>query len=127
MGNNQKKLLLIIDDEEPICKAIADRLALEGFEVIKAFDGNTGLQIARDRHPSLIILDILMPKKHGIEMLRELRKDKWGEKVPVIIITNLPEGPEKRQAEDEGVREFIVKSDIKLEDLVKKVKQNLSL
>ncbi|HCJ52138.1 MAG: hypothetical protein A2898_03450 [Candidatus Kerfeldbacteria bacterium RIFCSPLOWO2_01_FULL_48_11] len=121
-----KKILLIVEDDLPSLNAMQDKFIAEKFEVFAANDGKVGEQIALSRHPDLILLGILMPKKHGLAVLRDIRKDDWGKKVPVLVLTNLSEGPEHREAREEGA-DTLVKSDVKLEDVVQKVKEKLQM
>ena len=86
---NKKIVLLIVEDEKILSDTLEEKLVSEGFEVLKAIDGEEGLKLALDSHPNLILLDLLMPKVDGITMLKKLRKDTWGERANVIILTNV--------------------------------------
>jgi len=99
----------------------------EGFEVFQAGDGETGLAIALKEHPDLILLDIIMPKMDGMTLLKKLRTDAWGKKVPVIILTNLSDDRNIAEAMEGGVYDFLVKSSWEADDLVKRVKERLGL
>lgn len=81
--------ILIVDDDEAIRKSLQDALEAEGFKVITANDGVTGLVDALNEKPQLIVTDVKMPLLTGMGMLEELRKsDDWGAKVPLIVLTN---------------------------------------
>ena len=88
MANNEKKVL-IVEDHGPIRQALAEKLVHEGMVALEAKDGEEGLATALKEKPDLILLDIIMPRMGGMAMLEELRKDDWGKKVPVIILSNL--------------------------------------
>ncbi len=118
------KKVLVIDDEKDLRDAIETALSFEGFEVHTAEDGVDGLAKARDIKPDLILLDILMPKKNGIDMLRELRSEEWG-KMPVIIMSLLDDIGKIGEALDAGAQEYIVKAKISLSGIVEKVKSRL--
>jgi two-component system, OmpR family, KDP operon response regulator KdpE len=122
-----QKKLLIAEDDAPLLKAMSVYFKKEGFFVIEVKNGEEAVQSALELHPDLIILDLLMPKKSGMQALHEIRKDSWGATVPVIVATNLPPGPEKDAAAEEGVTDYFTKSNVKLEDLVGSVKKQLGM
>lgn len=82
------KKVLIIDDDNNIVKIFKLKLSNAGYEVAYALDGKEGLNLALGIHPDLILLDLAMPVMDGMAVMKALRKDKWGETVPVIILTN---------------------------------------
>jgi CheY-like chemotaxis protein len=125
--NNGKKVL-IIEDELPMLKALSDKFSLEGFSVLEARNGEEGLEVALKTKPDLILLDLFMPVMDGKAMMVKLRKDEWGKKVPIIILTNLnPDDKTLNEILDSGPAHYFVKSKWKLEDLVKKVKKELGV
>lgn len=125
---DQKKLVLITEDEPPMLRILADKLTESGFETIQAKNGEEGLNLALSRHPHLILLDVLMPKMDGMTMLQKLRQDDWGKTVPIIILTNVsPDTNEMLQAiVDTQPAYYFVKSNTKLEDIAEKAKEILS-
>ena len=82
-----KKTILVIDDESGAQHLLQRRLEAEGYAVILAADGETGLERYMARKPDIILTDLVMPKMSGIEFLSKLRKIKGGDKVPVIVIS----------------------------------------
>jgi DNA-binding response OmpR family regulator len=96
----QKRKILIIDDEPFVVRILQTNLKMEGYEVIAAGDGEQGLQAARRELPSLIILDVMLPKRSGWEVLTELRADETTRHIPVLILTVIHEmeKPEQEQA-----------------------------
>jgi len=104
-----------------------DKFSRQGFEVIKAVNGQDGLSSALTEHPDLILLDLLLPIMDGIDLLKKLRADKWGKSVPVIVLTNLSEARKVSEVVDIGIDDFLIKTDWKLEDLVKKVEKRLGV
>jgi DNA-binding response OmpR family regulator len=124
MENNNKKIL-IVEDENTLRQAMADKFMREGFKVLEASDGETGLDKAIKEHPDIILLDIIMPKVDGLSMLKQLRADSWGTNVPVLVLTNLNDAEYVAKAMESGVYDFLVKSDWKLDDLVQRVKNKL--
>lgn len=117
--------ILIIEDEPALRKALTTKFRLEGFTVLEAKDGMDGLEQATEHHPDLLLLDIIMPRMDGLTMLKKLRADSWGSNVPVIILTNLSEFGSIADAVSEKAFDYLVKSDWKLADVVKMVKQRL--
>jgi len=89
-------------------------------------NGIDGLKTAREKHPDLILLDIIMPFMDGITMLHELRKDEWGKNARVILLTNLSDSGKVTTDIINSVSGFIVKSDWKIKDIILKVKKILA-
>lgn len=122
-----KKTILIVEDEEPMQLALKDLLTFEGFDVLVAQNGLEGLEIALEKHPDLILLDILMPKMNGIRMLKILRSDEWGKKAKIIILTNYDEREDVAAALENEVYDYFVKTDIKIVDVIQKIKEKLGV
>lgn len=122
----EAKKILIVEDEPGMVKILSHRLSTEGYEVSSASDGEAGLVMAISHHPDLILLDILMPKLHGLAFLRKIRQDAWGKNVPVIVMTNMLDPEKEAEVRNEWHCDYIVKSDWKLEDYVKKINLTLS-
>jgi DNA-binding response OmpR family regulator len=124
---NNPKTILIVEDDESMIIALADKLNSSGFQVITARDGKEGLSLALSSHPDIILLDIVMPKLDGLSMLKELKKDKWGMLAPVIILTNLGDSQKLAEALEIGVVEYMIKAEVKLSDIVLKVKRIMGI
>ena len=124
---DQKKTILIVEDEEPMQIALKDILTFEGFDVLMAQNGLEGLEIALEKHPDLILLDILMPKMNGIRMLKILRANQWGKNAKVIILTNYDEREDVAAALENEVYDYFVKTDIKITEVVQKIKEKLGM
>lgn len=121
----EKKKILIVEDEMYLRIPLAEQLKAGGFEVLGAKDGVEGLEMSLREHPDLILLDVMMPKMNGTEMLQKLREDEWGKNAKVIILTNSVERDFVKNILGDGVPEYLVKSDWDLSDLVRKVKHVL--
>lgn len=122
------KKILIIEDELPMLKALSDKFSREGFSVLEAKNGEEGLETALETKPDLIILDLFMPVMDGRAMMEKLRRDEWGKKVPIIILTNLnPDDKTLNEILASGPAYYFIKSKWKLEDLMKKVKEELGI
>lgn len=122
---NDSKKILIVEDEISLINVLYDKLAKEGYNVLKAMDGKAGLDTATSEHPDLILLDINLPVMDGITMLKELRKDEFGKTVEVVMLTNFNEYKLLADALTLGAHDYIVKSDWKLEDILKLVRNKL--
>lgn len=118
-----KTTILIVEDEEIILQALKTKLSSAGINVLIAQNGQEGLEAALEYHPDLILLDIVMPVMDGLAMLQKLREDKWGKDVPVIVLSNLSEPVKISQAMEDGVTDYLIKTDWKIDDLVQLVKQ----
>ena len=112
------KSVLVVEDEPALLKILAESLTKADFHVTIAKDGKEGLAMALKDHPDLILLDIIMPKMNGIEMLKNLWQDKWGKNAKVIFLTNVV-----GEAEKFGTYKYLLKVDWKLQDIVKEVKK----
>ena len=85
----EKKRICIIDDDNDIREIYLMKFNLEGFDVVAARDGEEGLRMIREKRPDVILLDLQMPVKNGVEVLEELRKDEKLSKIPVVILSNI--------------------------------------
>ena len=116
------KKVLFIEDEASLQKAIGDALAAEEFEVVPALDGEAGLRLAKDQKPDLILLDLIMPKMSGIDVLKRLKESGDTKDIPVIVLTNSEEMEHIQQAIDLGATTYLVKINYKLDEVVEKIK-----
>lgn len=123
-----KKNILIVEDQKTLRDALRLKLIKNGFDVIEAINGEEGLVMSLDKHPDLILLDLIMPRMDGLTMLKKMRDDDWGKNVPVVILTNiiLNENERKDITELDPIHYF-VKVDIKIEELVTKIKEKLGV
>jgi CheY-like chemotaxis protein len=119
------KKILIIEDEAEIQRVLTDRLVQEGFVVVNATNGRAGVEAACKHRPDLILLDIIMPVMDGIEALKKIRAESWGKQVKFMILTNLSPGSKSFPLPAGLESDYLVKSEWKLEDIVKKIKEKL--
>ena len=119
------KKILIVEDEISLLNILVDKFTDEGYAVTKSVDGKDGLNKAISEHPDLILLDINLPVMNGIEMLKELRKDEYGKDAEIILLTNYDDYHMVTDALALGAHDYLVKSDWKLEDIVKMVSEKL--
>ena len=116
--------ILIIEDDRALQSALMEMLSQEGYETISAYDGQEGMEKAEVEKPNLILLDLILPKKDGYEVLAEIKKGS-DKNIPVLILTNLEELDNIQRALDLGAKTFMVKSDFSLRDIIEKIKENL--
>jgi len=119
------KKILFVEDEPSLQKAIKELLTQEGYEVLSAFDGEEGLKKAKDQDPNLILLDLILPKKDGFEVLKELKADEKMKDIPVIVLTNLEGIGDVEKALSLGAKTYLVKANYELDDVLKMVKDNI--
>lgn len=122
---DQKKIILVIEDEEPLRRVLRDILKVEGYTILEAVNGVEGLEMALKERPDLILLDIVMPKMDGLEMLAKLRADEWGKEAPVIVLTNLSDNEDVAKAMESEAFEYFVKTDIKIDEVIKKIREKI--
>lgn len=120
------KTILIIEDEQPLIRILRQALASQDCDLIGAASGDTGLNIALKLKPDLILLDIMLPKLNGIELLKKLREDTWGKTVPVLVLSNFNDYEKITQARKLGVIDYIIKSDVSTKELADKIAQILT-
>lgn len=119
--------VLLIDDDPIQSDVYLRRLLIEGYSSTWAKDGKEGLKMALENHPSLILLDIRMPKMDGLAVMDELRKDDWGKRVPVIMITNHePDSETMESISKNNPSYFLLKPTVELEELIEKINDALT-
>jgi len=121
----EKKTVLIVDDEENLVHILARKFEDEGITAYTAFNGREGLTLAREKRPEIMLLDVVMPEMDGFEVLRALKEDKELSDMPVILLTNSSSIETVAQAVTSGMNEFLVKTEIGLDEVVRHVKQRL--
>ena len=109
--------ILIVEDDALIIRLYQKVFTSQGYEVETAINGEEGLAKARSVKPDLILLDIMMPKLNGLEMLRQLKAIPDVEKIPVVVLTNLSGDADAETALKEGAVKYIVKSDYKPKEI----------
>jgi DNA-binding response OmpR family regulator len=119
------KRILIIEDEEILMNLLQRKLLQEGYEVSVARDGDEGLKTMRENSPDLILLDILMPRVSGIEVMEEMQKDGRLKDIPIIIISNSGQPVEIDQAQKLGAKDWLIKTEFDPQEVVEKVKKQI--
>ncbi len=112
--------VLLVEDDRFLRRAAEATLKQAGFVVATAADGEEALRQASASRPDVVLLDLIMPKVQGFEVLRRLKQDEATARIPVIVLSNLGQDSDVRQALDLGAVAYLVKSNLSLQDLVKK-------
>ena len=102
-------LVLAADDDPLIRELIQFRLERSGYEVVTAEDGDEALRLARERHPDLVVLDVMMPGLNGYEVTRSLRADEETKRIPVILLTARVQEADVAQGFDAGADDYLTK------------------
>ncbi len=119
------KKILIIEDEELILDLLRKKLTKEGYEIRFACDGRAGLKTMREVKPDLILLDIIMPKMGGFEVMEAMQKDKELKIIPVIVVSNSGQPVELDRAQKLGAKDWLIKTEFDPQEVVDKVKKQL--
>lgn len=123
-GSSNKKILLVEDDDN-LASVYTTRLQAEGFDVRRVPNGEEALASALQFKPSLILLDVMMPKVSGFDVLDILRNTPETANVKVIMLTALSQDADKERAQSLGVDDYLVKSQVVIADVVEKIKEHL--
>lgn len=125
--NMEKKKILIVEDDMVLQKTLGEFLVSEGFETIVASDGEEAIEVLNKEVPDLILLDIILPKKDGYEVVKEVRANERMNNIPIILLTNLGSAQDVEKALELGATTYLVKADYTLEEVVIKIKDTLSI
>ncbi|MCH7640641.1 response regulator [Patescibacteria group bacterium] len=127
--NNQSlkdsPVVLLIEDDPVLTKMYTEKFTSEGLKVLTAQDGETGLEMALTNKIDVILLDIMLPRMSGTDLLEKLRKDDRGKNIPVIALTNLVDQAERDRAMKLGVKGYLVKAMQNPGDVVKKIRESI--
>lgn len=119
------KKILFIEDEPALQTTFGDILKQNGYKMISALDGEIGLRLAKSEKPDLILLDLILPKMDGFDVLKSLKEDPKTKKIPVIILTNVERIEDIDQALELGATTYLVKTQYRLEEVMEKIKKSL--
>lgn len=122
-----KKKILLVEDDTALAGVYRSRLELEGFEVQEVNNGEEALSAAIDHRPDLILLDAMMPKISGFDVLDILRNTPDTANIRVIMLTALSQPKDKERAESLGVDDYLVKSQVVIGDVVERIKFHLGI
>ncbi len=121
------KKILIIEDEEILLDLLKRKLSGMGYEVFSAPDGASGLEAIKEIMPDLILLDIILPKMGGFEVMEKAQNDETISNIPIVIISNSGQPVELDKAKKLGARDWLIKTDFNPQEVVEKVIQQIGL
>jgi len=125
---NKNVKILIIEDDEFLLKAYSIKLKKENFNVIPVTDGASGLKLAKKEKPSLIILDLMLPRMNGFEFLKKIKSDQKLKDIPIpiIVISVLGQKTDQEKAIKLGAEKYLIKTDHTLEAIIKNINNILT-
>jgi len=119
------KKILIVEDEEILIDLLQRKLTNEGYEILVARDGDEGLKIMQEINPDLVLLDIVMPKMGGFEVMEEMAKDSELKKIPIIVISNSGQPVEIDRAQELGAKDWLIKAEFDPQEVLDKVAKQI--
>lgn len=117
--------IVIVEDEEALARVLKEKFEGEEFEVELAMDGSVALGVIQKMRPDLVLLDLMLPKRDGIDVLKDIKADRDLENLPVIVLSNLDGDEDIKQAIALGAKDYFVKSQHPIKEVVEKVKDFL--
>lgn len=117
-----KGRILLIEDDLPMVKMYSTKLEKEGFEVEVVYDGEEGLGRVKESPPDLVLLDLMIPKMGGMDLLEKLRLEPKTKKLPVVILSNLSQEQDIQRSRQLGVEKFLIKSNYTPSQVVEIIK-----
>lgn len=121
-----KKKILVVEDELFFQKLLVSTIVDGGYEVFSAGDGEMGLKILEEKKPDLLLLDLILPKKNGFEVLEEIKSKDEIKNIPVVVLTNLEEKFDIEKALSYGVRAYLIKAVYRPEEILQKINEILA-
>ena len=125
MAEQNKKTVLLIEDDIFLSQLLTTRLQKVGIEVLKIFDGEAAIEILKTTKPNLILLDIILPKKSGFEVMEEIHSNPMLQDGPILIISNLGQDSDIARGKALGASEYLIKAQTGIDELVEKIKSYL--
>ncbi|MBI2625894.1 response regulator [Candidatus Parcubacteria bacterium] len=117
--------ILFVEDDPVLQQTFTDFLKSEGYAIVSALDGLEGLKAAQSEQPDLILLDLILPKMDGFEVLQAIKADEKTKDIPVIVLTNLEGTGDVERALELGATTYLVKANYELADILTKIKSVL--
>lgn len=123
MANSEK--ILLVDDDMTLHEMYAERLRAEGYVIVSAYDGEEAIEKAYKENPDLILLDIMMPKINGIDVMKKLREDDETKGIPIILLTALVQEINKIKDMMQPYDSYLIKSEIMPQEVIKTIEKSL--
>ena len=125
--NTQNKTILIVEDDDNLANVYGTRLQAEGFNTKRVANGEDALAVALQVKPNLILLDVMMPKVSGFDVLDILRNTPETANVKIVMLTALSQESDRERAKSLGVDDYLVKSQVVIADVVDRIKDHLKV
>lgn len=125
--NQKPKKVLLVEDDDSLASVYMTRLEAEGFDIRRVPNGEEALAAAMEYHPDLILLDVMMPKVSGFDVLDILRNTPETANVKIVMLTALSQESDRQRANELGVDDYLVKSQVVIADVVERVKRHLGM
>ena len=119
------KKILMVEDEEIMIDLLQRKIAQEGYEIKVARNGEEGLAAMKEEKPDLVLLDIIMPKMGGFEVMEKMQEDKDLKKIPVIVISNSGQPVEIDRAQKMGAKDWLIKTEFDPQEVIEKIKKQI--
>ena len=119
--------ILIVEDDAILQKTLKEYLVNAGFDITTASNGEEGVSMTKSVDPDLILLDIILPKKDGYEVINDLKGDQSTKNIPIILLTNLGSIDDVQKALDLGATTYLIKADYKLAEIESKIRSTLRI
>ena len=123
--NGARQRILVIEDDSFLLKMYEAALSREGFEVLSTADGQTGLKLAKEKKPDLILLDLILPRLDGFAVLKRLKKDQATSGIPVLILSNLGQEADIERGLKLGASDYLIKTEHTVKQVGEKIRQTL--
>jgi len=122
----EKKTILIVEDDFYFVKAYSLKLEKEGVNVASVGDGEAATEfLKKNKKPDMIILDLMLPKKNGFEVLKEIKSNNEWKNIPLVILSNLGQEEDIKKGKEMGALDYIVKADTSIEEAIGRIKKHL--
>lgn len=121
------KKILFIEDESTLQKTLGTVLTKEGYQVVSALDGEIGFRMAKKEKPDLILLDLILPKMNGFDVLKSIKAEETIKEIPIIVLTNLESMEDIQKALDLGAATYLVKANYSLEEVLEKINKTINV
>jgi two-component system phosphate regulon response regulator PhoB len=118
--------ILLVEDDDALANVYVTRLQAEGFEIRRVNNGEDALSTALNYHPDLVLLDVMMPKVSGFDVLDILRNTPETANLKIIMLTALSQDSEKDRAKSLGVDDYLVKSQVVIADVIERIRHHLA-
>ena len=124
-ANVGEKRILVVEDDSSLAQTISAKFKDAGFDVFIATDGESGLRMAEEKKPDLILLDLILPRMNGFKFMEEAKSKMEINSIPIVVLTNLESSFDIEKVLSLGARAYLVKANYSLAEVIKKVQQIL--